>query len=143
MPGKQSGYRARLFKALHAEGIKRGLDHDGLHDLCCQQFAVHSMGDATEHQLAGLYRNWTGHTLRNRAKLPRRGEAAKRASAGQMVSAEEAILMDAEFASRDLHGDARANFIRRQLRGRDQVRTRADWVRVITPLRNMNRREGL
>jgi hypothetical protein len=143
MPGKVSGYRARLFKAIHAEGLKRGFDHDSLHDLCCEQFAVRSMGQATDNQLAGLYRNWTGHTLRTRAKLPRRGEAAKRASAEQMISAEEIVEMDAEFARRNLGPAERANFMRRQLRGRDQVRTRQDWVRVITPLRAMNRKDGL
>jgi hypothetical protein len=143
MPGKTSGYRARLFKAVHAEGQKRGLDHDALHDLCCEQFAVHSMGQATDHQLEGLYRHWTGHTLKRRAKLPRRGEAAKASAAAQMISAEEIVALDAEFARRNLVDGERANFMRRQLRGRADVRTRADWARVITPLRAMNARDGL
>ena len=143
MPGKVSGYRARLFKGLHAEGVKRGMDHDGLHDLCCREFVVRSMGDATDHQLEGLYRRWTGHTIKGRAKLPRRGEAAKAAAAGQMVSAEEIVMLEAEFALRNLGEEGRANFVRRQLRGREQVRTRADWMRVITPLRAMNRKDGL
>jgi hypothetical protein len=141
--GKKSGYRARLFKAVHAEGLKRGMDHDGLHDMFARVFAVHSMADATDHQLAGIYREWTGHTLKNRAKLPRRGEAAKQRSAAQMVSGEEIITLDAEFALRNMGLEGRANFVRRQLRGSDQVRTRADWARVITPLRAMNRKDGL
>ena len=143
MPGKVSGYRARLFRGLHSEGVKRGIDHDGLHDLCCREFAVRSMGDATDHQLEGLFRRWTGHTIRGRGKLPRRGEAAKAASAAQMVSGEEINMLEAEFALRDLGTEGRANFVRRQLRGRDQVQTRADWARVITPLRAMNRKDGL
>ena len=142
MPGKKSGYRARLFRGLHAEGIKKGMDHDGVHDACCEHFGVRSMGQATDAQLAGLYRMWTGHTLKNRAKLPRRGEAAKRASAAQMISGEEAVTLDAEFAKRDLRGEERANFVRRQLRGRDQVQTRLDWVKVIGGLRAMSRRDG-
>ena len=138
-----SGYRARLFRALHAEARKRGLDHDALHDLCTSHMPVHSMGNLSDAQLAGLYRQWTGKSLRTRAPLPRRGEAAKQASAAQIISPDELADLDAQFARRNLSGPERANFIRRQLRGRDQLRTRADWIRVIAPLRAMNRRDRL
>lgn len=139
MPGPKSGYRGRLFKAVHAEAEKRRMDHDALHDLVCSQFSVHSMSEATDPQLLGLYRQWTGKTLKYRGKLPQRNESSDL----EMVSGEDLIGLDQEFAKRGITGDGRANFIRRQLRGRDQIRTRKDFVRVMGGIRAMNRRDGV
>ena len=68
--GTKNGYRNRLFRAVHAEALKRRLDHDGLRDLCREKHGVHSMAEMSDSQLLGLYREWTGHTLRTKAKLP-------------------------------------------------------------------------
>jgi hypothetical protein len=139
MAGVQSGYRNRLFRAVHVEGQKRGFDHDALRDLCAERYGVHSMSALTDGQLAAVYHSWTGKGLRRRAALPQRGEALK-AKAETIVSGEELLELDREFATRGLGESGRLAFIRRQLRGRDQIRTRKDWVKIITPLRRMNRR---
>ena len=138
MPGLQSGYRGRLFKAVHAEAVKRKIDHDALHDLCVDRFAVHSMSEVTDAQLLSLYKQWTGKTLRARVKLPPRGTEV----GIQMVSGEELIVLAQEFAKRGLGVEGQVSFIRRQLRGRDTLRTRADFKRVLGGIRAMNRRDG-
>lgn len=138
--GPEHALRARLMRAIHAEGKRRKLDHDALHDLVEARFGVRSMAAMKTEDLLALYKGWTGHGLRSRAAKPARGEAAT--SRLRMVSSEEMISLEMEFAKRGLGDEGKRNFVRRQLRGRDQVRTRGDWTRVMAPLRAMNRREG-
>lgn len=140
MAGLKSGYRARLFKAVHAEAAKRQLDHDALHDLCVSRFNVHSMGEVTDAQLLFLYREWTGKTLKTRAEKPRRGTAGE--DRLRMVSGEELVALSQEFATAQMGIESQAAFVRRQLRGRDQIRTRGDFARVYNGLHAMNRRNG-
>lgn len=141
MPGLKSAYRNRLFRGVHAEALKRRLDHDALHDLCSNEFGVKSMGDLSDSQLLSLYRRWTGgKTLKRRARLPRKGEAAAKAVAGMVSGAEVEDLM-AAFAESGMGKEGAAAFVRRQLHGRDQVRTRAEFVKVMSGLRAMARRK--
>lgn len=143
MPGRMSGFRGRLFSAVHAEAQKRGMDHDALRAMCHAQYGVHSMSEMTEANLLKIYYGWTGKSLRRKAKLPRRGEAAKQPQGEiQIASAEELITLDAEFAKRGLGQEGRENFIRRQLGGRGIVRTRRDFCSVLGGLRAMNKRDG-
>jgi hypothetical protein len=139
-PGK--AFRAKLFRALHSEAVKRKMDHDALHDFCAQEMGVKSMSDLTEHQMAALYRQWTGKTIKRRATLPKVGEAAD-GGPEQLISGDEIMALDAEFAKRDLRDKGRAAFVRRQLRGRDEIRTRRDYAKVMGGLRAMNRKAGL
>jgi hypothetical protein len=132
-----------LFHAVHAEARKRKLDHDALHDMCVRNYGVRSMSELSDAQLLAIYRSWTGKVLRSRGKLPARGEAAKSGAAAEMVSAEDLAMLDQEWAKRGLGVDGRAAFVRRQLRGRDVIRTRRDWVRVMGGIRQMNRRDGI
>jgi hypothetical protein len=136
--GPKSGYRARLFRALHVEGVKRGLDHQALHAMFASSFGLRTMADATDAQLLGVYRQWTGKTLKYRGQLPRRNESPD----AEMVSRADIEDLDQEFAKRGLAGNGRAEFIRRQLRGRDLIRTRKDYTRVMGGLRAMNRRDN-
>ncbi len=134
--------RAKLFRAVHAEAAKRGVDHDGLRDVCRQQFGVHSMGELTEQQLEGLYRNWTGHKLRRKrtTPLPKRGYA--RGGEIEMVSGEDLETLGAAFAARGWGKETQRAFIRRQLGGREEIRTRRDFWRVFSGVRAMNRRDA-
>ena len=140
MAGKESGYRNRLFRALHAEAPKRRIDHDGLHTIVCERFRLHSMAEASDAQLEAVYREWTGKTLKRRAALPRAGETRSSAAAAQIVSAAEVEDLAAEFSRAGMGQEARKNFVRRQLGGRSEVRTRGDWGRVIGGLRAMRKR---
>lgn len=139
--GTKNGYRNRLFRAVHAEALKRRLDHDGLRDLCREKHGVHSMAEMSDSQLLGLYREWTGHTLRTKAKLPGRGEVGT--AVAQLATPADLEVMAQEFAKRGMGAQAQKAFIRRQLRGREQLRTRADVVKVTAGVRAMNRREGV
>jgi len=141
VPGPQKGYRNRLFSAVHAEAVKRGLDHDALHAMACERYGVHSMSELTEEQLLAIYRGWTGKGLKGVGKLPKRGELA--AKGDEMVSPADLEMLAREFAKRGLGADGQRNFVRRQLRGRDEIRSRKDLVRVMGGLRAMNRREGV
>lgn len=140
MAGTKSGYRNRLFHALHAEAKKRHMDHDALHDMICKSFSVHSMSQATDAQLLGIYRQWTGKTLKRRAHL---GDPGWQEKPDGLVSGEELIALDQAFALRGLGAEGRANFVRRQLKGRDQIKSRRDCIRVLHAIRAMNERDGL
>ena len=137
MPGKQAGYRNRLFRAVHAEAAKRGLDHDALHAMAKKTYGAHSMSALTDAQLLAIYRGWTGHPLRRKSELARPGWQEEPPA---MVSGEEIVTLDQEFAKRGLGDAGRRNFVRRQLRGRDQVRTRSDYIKVLHGLRAWNAR---
>ena len=140
--GAKSGYRNRLFRAVHAEAKKRKLDHDAIHDMCRQRFGVESMSKLTDGQLQTIYTDWTGHGLKRRAPLPKRGEVGTKVLA-VMATPEDLEMLEAEFAKRNLGADGRRAFIRRQLRGREVLRTRGDVVRVTAGIRAMNRRDGI
>ena len=142
MPGRISGFRGRLFKGLHAEAIKRGVDHDGLRRICRESYGVHSMSEVSDSDLVALYKSFTGKTLKRRSPLPRRGESCGQL-VEQMVSGEDLVSLDAEFAKRSMGADARQSFVRRQLGGRDKIVSRRDFARVFHGLRAMSRREGL
>ncbi|MEN6601768.1 MAG: hypothetical protein ABFD86_05075 [Bryobacteraceae bacterium] len=132
--------RAKLFRAVHAEAARRKIDHDALHDICRHRFGVSSMGDLSEGQLESIYRSWTGHGIRTRP-LPRRGYG--RSAEAEMVSAEDLETLGRAFARRNWGDEAQRTFIRRQLHGRDQIRTKRDFWKVFSGVRAMNRREGL
>jgi hypothetical protein len=140
--GTKSGYRQRLFRAVHAEAKKRKLDHDAIHDMCREKFGAASMATLTEGQLLTIYREWTGHGLKRKAALPARGEVNVAAPA-VMATPADLEMLAAEAAKRGLSADGLRNFTRRQLRGRVELRTRRDVVRVASAIRAMNRREGI
>jgi hypothetical protein len=140
MAGAKSAFRTRLFRAIHAEAPKRGFDHDGLHDMCTERFGVHSMSQLSDDQLLAIYRGWTGKTLKRRASL---ADPGWKQEPDAMVSGEELTVLDQEFAKRGLGHEGRRNFVRRQLRGRESIRSRKDYVRVLHGIRAMNARENL
>ena len=68
--------RARLMRALHAEGRKRGLDHEGLRDVAKEAYRVESLGELSVPQL----RAWTNDmrkTHRGMADQRRRNDAGR------------------------------------------------------------------
>ena len=90
-----------------------------------------------------MLRSWTGKTVR-KSPLPRKGYAARCEATGQieMVSGEDLTLMADAFQRRGWTAEQQRNFIRRQLGGRETVRTRKDFHRVFSGVRAMNRRDG-
>jgi hypothetical protein len=126
---------------VHAEAVKRGLDHDALHDLARERYGVHSMSELTDEQLLAIYRGWTGKGLKRAGTLPKRGELAGKGD--EIVSAGDLEDLAREFGARGLGADGQRNFVRRQLRGRETIRSRKDFVRVMGGLRAMNRRDGV
>lgn len=132
--------RARLFRGLHAEAAKRGLDHDGLRDVCRMQFEVHSLGDLTDAQLSELFHQWTGKGLRRKQKLPKRGYA--QSGELEMVSGEDLNTLGAAFAAMGWGRETQRQFVRRQLSGREEIRTRRDFWKVFSGIRAMQRRSA-
>jgi hypothetical protein len=134
----------RLFRAIHAEAAKRGMDHDALRDLCREHFGVHSMGQVTESQLAGLYKSWTGHQFRSGTKappLPKRGYA--RGTDTTLVSGGDIERLGRAFARLGWGEATQRAFVERQLRGRHEIRTRRDFWIVFSGLRAMQRRRPM
>ena len=142
-PGKDPGVRSRLFRAIHAEALKRGLDHDALHDLCALKFHAPSMAALDPGQLKTLYRDLAGKNLR-----PRRQSALPRAGYGthneplELITPDDLETLARACAIRGWGQDTLRAFTLRQL-GHDQIRTRHDFHRVFSGLRAMNRRDGL
>jgi len=132
--------RVRVMRALHAEGAKRGLDHEGLRAKC----GVASMGDLDLAAAAACYKDLTGTEFlmreRPKVKLPERGYAARGET--QIVSGGELEILERAFAMRGWGPAVKLAFVRRQLGGRDQIRTRADLQRVFRGVQAMNRRDG-
>jgi hypothetical protein len=133
--GKEQALRAKLFRALHAEGAKRGLDHDDLRGM----FGVKSLSKVETHLLEQQLKAWTGKGLRRSMPLPRRGYA-ERSGEVQMAGLDEFKTLANAFSIAGMDGEAQKKFIARQLRGRDAIRTVADFHRVFSGLRAMNRR---
>jgi hypothetical protein len=141
MPGRsKSAYRTRLFKAIHAEGVKHGFDHDALRDWAKNTHAgVKSMADLTDGQLLGMYKSLTGgKTLRRYGKLAGRGEMPSADS--QLVSTEDLASLDQEFVLAGFDAITKLSLIRRQLNGREVIRTRGDLVRVAAAVRAIRNR---
>ena len=74
------------------------------------------------------------------APLPRKGYG-KDTNEVELVSAENITLLGDAFQQRGLTPEQQRNFIRRQLGGREVVRTNADFHRVFSGIRAINRRE--
>ncbi len=129
--------RNRLFRALHAEAKKRGLGHEELRET----LACHSMADASTEALQLLMHTWTGHNLRQKRPLPRRGYV--KSGELEMVSGDDLKTLGAAFSVRGWDEDTRRNFIRRQLHGRETIATRKDFYRVFSGVRAMNRRDKI
>lgn len=132
------GLRARAFRAVHAEALKRGLDHDALREVCRERFGIRSMGQLDEGQLIDLYKAWTGKGLRRLRPLPKRGRQPGDES--QLVSPGDLETLALEFAQRGWGPETQQSFVRRQLSGRHQIRTHADFKRVFQGIRAINRR---
>jgi hypothetical protein len=98
------------------------------------------MGELSEGQLLALYKAWTGHTLRRKVPLPKRGCLKVRDE--EMVSGDDLETLGRAFALRGWGKDTQAAFIRRQLGGRAQIRTKKDFWRVFSGVRAMNRRSA-
>jgi hypothetical protein len=131
--------RAKLMRAVHAEAKTRSLDHDALHDICRQKFNVTSMSDMSEAQLRKLYRDWTGRTIAR--PLPSRGYGKQ--GELEIVSGKDLELLERAFARRCWGPETKREFIRRQLGGKEQIRTRREFWKVFSGVRAMNRRDGL
>ena len=129
--------RVKLMRGLHAEAKKRGLDHDALRDVFKVKFSVASISVASDAQLGELYRDWTGKGIRG-AALPRRGYG--RRGELDMVTAADLETLGRAYAERGWGPETQRAFIRRQLGGRDQIRTRRDFRRVFSGIRAMQRR---
>lgn len=142
-PSQGAGLRARLFRALHAEGLKRGFDHEGLRDLCRERFDIESMGSLDIDQLQRMYRGFAGRWFptRKRKPLPKRGYA--KSGELEIVSGDHLETLARAFAMRGWGKETQRTFIRRQLGGREQIRTTRDFQRVFRGVQAMNRREGL
>jgi len=128
--------RAKLLRAIHAEGRKRGMDHDALHDM----FKTPSLSTVSIDELERTLKGWTGKGLRRNAPLPRRGYGSS--TFVELAGLEDFATLANAFAVAQMNGEAQKTFIRRQLRGRDTVRTVADFHKVFSGLRAINRRRN-
>jgi hypothetical protein len=129
-------------RALHKEAAQRGLDHDGLHQMCRVNFSVESMAELNVGQLKTAFHDVTGeYFVSHKVKLPPRGYGDQ--GELEMVSPAELEILERAMAKRRWGPETKRNFIRRQLGGRAQILTRVDLKKVFRGVQAMNRREGL
>ena len=151
---RTSGW-VKLLRAVHAEAAKRDLDHDALHAQAVERFGVDSIAVLTEQQLRELFRGLAGRPYR--AKHPGvRGNERRQAAGtagrnkGQAADGGKEVVHLATTADVQLCYDAAyaigwdqerlISFIRRQLKGKEQIRTLAECNKVLWPLKAMGRR---
>lgn len=135
--GPDKALRNKVFRALHAEALKRKIDHDDLRDI----FKVKSLSTVETPRLIDQLKAWTGKGVRRRTALPRKGYGQGDSPEVQMAGLEDLTTLRDAFAIAGMGGDAQRAFIARQLRGREEVRTRADFHKVFSGVRAMNRRK--
>lgn len=129
--------RAKLLRAIHAEGRKRGMDHDALRDM----FKVPSLSKVSIDEMERTLKGWTGKGVRRSKPLPRAGYG-KSSTLTELVGLEDFTTLANAFAIAQMDSKAQKAFISRQLCGRDTVRTVADFHRVFSGLRAINRRRN-
>jgi len=150
---RSTDQRAKMMRGLHAEASKRGLSHDGLHELVEKRYGVASLSQLSEAQLREWYREFSGKGFRH----PGMGSASRRRAAGtagkkagsmpaprvvELAGADD-IAMLIDLAARiGWSVTALHKFVARQL-GREQIRTMADVNKVLWALKAIARRRGI
>ena len=133
---------------------KKDLDHDALHAQAVERFSVDSIAVLTEEQLRELFRGLAGRPFR--AKHPgvrgkqRRQAAGMAGRKGPAAEGEKKVVHLATTADVEMVYDAAyaigwdqkrlISFIRRQLEGKETIRTLAECNKVLWPLKAMGRR---
>lgn len=136
--------RVRVLGALHSEGAKRGLSHIDLRECAgCESLAALS-----DEQLLAAFEALTGKRFRVwhpgiRSKERRQaagtaGHKGTKETVAHLVSPDDMrMLYDAAYSKLGWDHERLRGFIRRQLGGRDQIRTLADFNKVWWPLKRM------
>jgi hypothetical protein len=151
--------RSKMMRGLHAEASKRGLSHDGLHELVEKRYGVASLSQLSEAQLREWYREFSGKGFRHRgmgsASRRRAAGAAGRRQPDQPINRSTDQSKVIELASADdiamlidLAGQigwsvtALHKFVARQI-GRENIRTMAEFNKVLWALKAIARRKGI
>ena len=143
--------KTRVMGALHAEGLKRGLSHQDLSEMAGQRYGVASMAALDDGQLRDLFLDLTGRLfhpkhpgMRNRQRRQAAGTAGRKDGNPKLV--EMAATADVEMVyqigySLGWTRQTIQTFIRRQLGGREQLRTMAEVNKVLWGLKAIARRK--
>ena len=142
--------RSTLLRALHAEGRKHRLDHDALHDLAAEHFGSASLSTLDATQLGSLFQRISGRDFRlKQDKL--RSRALRKAAGTEgrkdgnpklqtLVSPDQVeMLYQVAYGKLGWSQATLKTFIRRQLKGRDQIRTVGDLNRILWPVKRIAR----
>ena len=153
IPSAPHTIRTQILRALHAVGAKRRLGHEEIRAISRERFGVGSMGDLEVDQVRALYGQVVGWEfrskhpgIRDRRRRKAAGTAGRdngqggRAKIVHVVRPEDVELLH-QFAHGRLGWTEKAlkGFIRRQLRGRQQIRTLADLNAVLWAVKRMVR----
>ena len=143
--------KTRVMGALHAEAAKRGLSHQDLSERAGKRYGFASMADLDDGQLRDLFLDLTGRVfhpkhpgMRNRQRRKAAGTAGRKNAINKVV--EMAATVDVEMVYQLAYGlgwtqETIKTFIRRQLGGRDQLRTMADINKVLWGLKAIAKRK--
>ena len=142
---------SKVMGALHAEAAKLGLSHQDLSEMAGQRYGVASMAALDDGQLRDLFLDLTGRVfhpkhpgMQNRQRRKAAGTAGRKDASNKVV--EMAATVDVEMVYQLGYAlgwtqQTIKTFIRRQLRGRDQLRTMADVNKVLWGLRAIAKRK--
>ena len=143
--------KTKVMGALHAEALKRRLSHQDLSDMADRRYGVASMAALDDGQLRGLFLDLTGRLfhpkhpgMHDRQRRQAAGTAGRKDGNPKLV--EMAATADVEMVyqlgySLGWTRQTIQTFIRRQLGGREQLRTMADVNKVLWGLKAIARRK--
>ena len=143
--------RTKVMGALHAEAAKRDLSHQDLSEMAGKRYGVGSMSDLNEGKLRDLFRDLTGKPfrakhpgMRNRQHRQAAGTAGRKNANHKVVEMADATDVEMVYQLAYALGwtlQTIKTFIRRQLGGRDQLRTMADVNKVLWGLKAIAKRK--
>ncbi len=143
--------RAKLVRALHAEARKRGWGHADLHDEAAERFGAASISALSDEQIKDWFLAMTGRMFRakhsgiaDKRRRQAAGTAGRKTAAAKtnvvhLASADDVELLYQVAYKIGWDKQRLKGFIRRQLKGRETIRTLADLNKVLWPLKRMAR----
>lgn len=141
----------KFLPAIFAEARKRGVSHEELHDTIWLAYQKRSLKDLTAAQSIELIQGLRGESEPQRDIPPDRRRAMNAhgrkdydttGEAAYMVNDAEMNILRKAATLRGWSDETLHDFVERQL-GHRNVRTMADFNKVLWPLKRMNKRDGL
>ena len=136
---KQTDGRSAVMRALHAEGVKQGLDPEAVTELTGARFSVGSLSELDATKLGELFQQITGRSRRKAAGTEGRKDSASKV-ATLVDPGDCEVLYRLAYGNLGWTDTTLRRFIARQLKGREQIVTMGDLNKVLWAVKSMVRK---